>query len=88
MFKKDHVYIIETTRRFYIAKFSGPNEVAEPFLNFHDVVALDEGKYKHFVKTGAIKSGDLKGAYSFTSGFWIQRRYIMQAIEVGVVPNE
>lgn len=84
MFRKDEIYIIQTSRHFFVATFAGLNETAVPFLQFVNVMLLDEGKYTHFLKTGQLIQKDFKGTYTFNGGFWIHERWIMSAIHVGV----
>lgn len=81
LFKSGSLYILETSRRYYLAHFGG---YCPPYVAFNNVTVVDEGKHTHFLKTGELTSKDLKGAFAWKAGFWINERWIMQAIEVGV----
>lgn len=84
IFEKEKLYVVETVRRTYLARYSGYDA---PFILLEGAIVLDDGKYLHFLKTGTLTQKDLKGAYSFGSGFSTHERFIMNVIEIGVKPT-
>jgi hypothetical protein len=84
LFKKDEIYLVQTTKHHFLGRFAGQNDTAIPFIQFAGVTFVDEGKYTHFLKTGKMNNGDLKGAFSFGAGFWVRENWIMSVIQVGI----
>lgn len=84
MFVKSELYIIKDADGAFLAKYENSDG---DFLQFVDAIHIDEGKYVHFLKTGALVSKDLKGAFAFKTDFWVRSNYIRRIIKIRLEQN-
>ena len=84
MFQQGELYIIKDADGSFLAKYESSDG---DFVQFIDAIHIDEGKYTHFLKTGALISKDLKGAFAFKTDFWVRSNYIRRIIKIRLEQN-